>query len=163
MSGSAMALTDLLHVGRLGGLTSVSGLRTRKSCGFFAPVQNGRDEKAQYKTRKGNKPRRLTAVSESRLCLSQGRFTKNCKEAFMPSPYLSRALELQDEHSRILTQLIGLTSYLMTAQGDAEFLGNDYHAIFWLYLDRLNELEVIQQEIFQCVRKAAAVAKEESS
>ena len=50
---------------------SISGSRTRQTRGFFVPGTNaptvyGRDEKAEYKTLRGNTPRRLMPVVESR-------------------------------------------------------------------------------------------------
>ena len=54
-----------------GGTTSVSGSSAPVSSGFFVPSAGfksltRRVNRAEYKTRKGNKPGRLTAVVETR-------------------------------------------------------------------------------------------------
>lgn len=54
--------------------TSISGHRTRQTCGICLPAPSaglvssgyGRDKRGKYNTRKGNTPRRLIAVVESR-------------------------------------------------------------------------------------------------
>jgi len=57
---------------------SISGFRTRQTCGFFVPdfrhkCQLWRDERPQYNTLAGNKVRRLMPVVESRHPQSGGK------------------------------------------------------------------------------------------
>ncbi len=49
-------------------IIKASGFRTRHTSGIFLPVPRAllwRDERVEYKTRKGNTPRRLVSVIES--------------------------------------------------------------------------------------------------
>jgi hypothetical protein len=80
-------LDFLFQLGQIGATNTIGGISAPTDCGFFCAQSTDmttaicREERAEYNTRKGNKPRRLIAIVDPRLSHKAGLL--NDEEAVM--------------------------------------------------------------------------------
>lgn len=138
---------------------SSSGIRTRQSSGFFSPIFCGRDDRAEYNTRKGNKPSRLEAVVESRPPLLRVALKLNFKEGAIMcvqsnlSLADARAIYIKLLHSiYLISDLNGVRQAADRGLLPENLIGADYFAQrasdlaveqIDKHLDLLNQLKVV--------------------